>query len=181
MKGLRNMLCAGGLLACLAPSLLHAQEKTDKKDPARPPQVRTYTSVRVVDDPTKAPRLPSQRNPSSAHPQEQPKRSERPAGQPSEQPAAQKLDSIAQEKSQLRENNSPKVDRRELLDLRRDLRRDLRDTAKELRKADVRKAGKEQAADPQPRPASLKPGAELRRELGQLRKEHLLRNPDGNR
>jgi len=63
----RQLLITGLLLVRMAPAVAQTTPPKDKES-ARPPQVRTYTTVTVVDDPSKAPRLPTQKTPPSPQP-----------------------------------------------------------------------------------------------------------------
>ena len=104
------------------------------KDGSRPPQVRTYSTVTVVDDPAKAPRLPTQKG-ATGQPQ--------PANPPTPKEPLRTLTP-----TQLREGIVP-AGRSEERDPRpapppgerrnlEALRQDLRATAKELREASKR-------------------------------------------
>ena len=59
MKSLLLCFPVSSMLWVAAASAQTAQPKD--KEPSRPPQVRTYSTVTVVDDPSKAPRLPTQK------------------------------------------------------------------------------------------------------------------------
>lgn len=126
----RHRLLAVQLIALLT-SLAEAQTPPAKdKESSRPPQVRTYSTVTMVDDPAKVPRLPTQKGgPSTPTPRPtEAKEPVRPATPATPQPA---------------------VSERRNLDA---VRQDLRATAKEMRNASKHQPGRDTAAPAVPVP-----------------------------
>ena len=55
----RLFVSSVGLMLCLTSAALAQSSPAKDKEATKPPQVRTYSTVTVVDDPAKAPRLPT--------------------------------------------------------------------------------------------------------------------------
>lgn len=106
MNLMRSQLTGGTafLLLLLADPVLADEANEAAK---KPPQVRTYTSVTVVSDPSQAPRLPS-----------------RVADVKSERPSREERGEV--KKDRVRENEVREL-RQEVKELRRDLRESVRD------------------------------------------------------
>ncbi|HNI60720.1 MAG TPA: hypothetical protein PKW11_12310 [Pseudomonadota bacterium] len=169
MKSLLLCFPVSSMLWVAAASAQTAQPKD--KEPSRPPQVRTYSTVTVVDDPAKAPRLPTQKQapqpaketPTAAKDAQTPVPSAKePASQPKELVPASRSDS----KSAMKDVAS--ADRKNI-DL---LRQDLRSTAKELRESQKRDTIRDPGIGATPAPKRAAPDQTPSTES---RREHRLR------
>lgn len=150
----RFSVCSVGLLLFLTSESLAQSEPAKDKEPLKPPQVRTYSTVTVVDDPAKAPRLPTKAPVSPPN---------RPAELRDAVPKAvePKEDARPAHPSQLRENqparpqadtkeSGPEPARRDPTDRRslESIRQELRATVKELRETGKRDDGSKAQAEP---------------------------------
>jgi hypothetical protein len=147
-----QLLITGLLLLRMAPAVAQTTPPKDKES-VRPPQVRTYTTVTVVDDPSKAPRLPTQK--------------QQPSPQPPV-PSSAKEQFRATTPAQLREGlgtpnhdvksetkapaplTAPTTERRNLESLRQDLRATARELRDAGRRAPLRELNPPTGPNPQP-------------------------------
>lgn len=126
----------------------------DKRDANQPPRVRTYSTVKLVDDPAQVPRLPTQRTPPETRPTPPPER-------PLDRAELRLHPGVGERKEAGNDRAKPetRLDTEKL----RDLRRELRETARQVRK-------EETTPDKTAPPA--RPGLDLRREVRrELRRE----------
>lgn len=148
MRSSHRILAVG--LLVLITSRAEAQTTPAKdKEASRPPQVRTYSTVTVVDDPAKAPRLPTQKSGPST-PTPRPPETKEPARPVTPAQAREGLGPTPT--AEVREGKPvqptpPIVREHRNLDA---VRQDLRATAKELREASKREPIRDTAAPVSP-------------------------------
>ncbi len=150
MNRLPALLPLGGAILWATTASAQTAQPKDK-ELGRPPQVRTYSTVTVVDDPAKAPRLPTQKTASPiTRETPQPTSKDAPqlkdAPQPRE-PGAGAKETAAQLRSDAKAGSDGKSADRQRVEA---LRQDLRTTARELRETAKRDVVPEKATLAQP-------------------------------
>ena len=169
MSRFSALLPLGGALLWTTTAAAQTAQPKDK-EPTRPPQVRTYSTVTVVEDPAKAPRLPTQKTASPA-PKDTGPPTHKDALPPKDAPQAKDTAAAAKDTaSQLRAEAKHEPNGKSPVEPanREALRQELRSTARALRETAKRETGEEKATAAQPTrkqtATDRTPAAESRRE-----------------